>query len=128
VDNETGILTLHATEPSLAALVDDSDAKVRIAQNEDGEPLMTRALILAATALALSAGAASAQAVYVTPGYGYVAPAYVTPAPAYVAPAPTYVAPPVVSHYYAAPSAVVVSRPVYDYAPGYAGVIAGPGW
>ena len=62
---------------------------------------------------------------YAAPAYGYAAPAYAAPAPAYAAPtvvivvpAPAYTAPPVVSGYYAAPSAVV-SQPIYDYAPGY---------
>jgi hypothetical protein len=100
-------------------------------------------LVLGVATLALSAGAASAQAVYpgygyapygygyaataplydyAAPAYGYAAPAYVAPAPAptviIIAPAPAYTAPPVVSGYYAAPSAVV-SQPIYDSAPGY---------
>ena len=101
-------------------------------------------LVLGVATLALSAGAASAQAVY--PGYGYepygygytaTAPLYDYAGPADVAPAPhgygplvyaapvyaptpAYPAPPVAPGYYAARS-VVVSQPLYDYAPGYWG-------
>ena len=101
-------------------------------------------LVLGVATLALSAGAASAQAVY--PGYGYApygygyaatAPLYDYAGPADVAPAPhgygplvyaapvyaptpAYPAPPAAPGYYAARS-VVVSQPLYDYAPGYWG-------
>ena len=109
---------------------------------------MSKALVLGAAALALSAGAASAQVpgydyngatvplygyaappaygyAATAPLYNYAAPAYAAPAQAGTtivivtpAPAPAYTAPPVGSGYYATG---VVSRPIYNYAPGYWG-------
>ena len=109
---------------------------------------MTRAQVLGAAALALSAGAASAQGVYPSYGYGpaplhdYAAPAplydYAGPglpapvhaaphgygpliyAPPLYAPTPAFPAPLAEPGYYTAQS-VVVSQPLYDYAPGYWG-------
>jgi hypothetical protein len=94
---------------------------------------MMRALVLGAAALALSAGAASAQAVYPSPLYDYAGPAALAPVPAtphaygpliftpqlYVS-TPAFPAPPAEPGYYTAQS-VVVSQPLYDYAPGYWG-------
>ena len=100
-----------------------------------------RALVLGAAALTLSAGAASAQAVYPSYsyapyGYGYTATAplydYAGPAssapphgygpliyaPQLYAPTPAFPAPPSEPGYFTAQS-VVVSQPLYDYAPGY---------
>jgi hypothetical protein len=103
---------------------------------------MIKALVLGTAALALSAGAASAQAVY--PGYGYApygygytatAPLYdyagptwsarpphgygpLIYAPQLYAPTPAFPAPPAEPGYFTAQS-VVVSQPLYDYAPGY---------
>ena len=101
---------------------------------------MTRALVLGAAGFMLSAGVASAQqAVY--PSYGYyrvtaplydyagpasAAPAHAGPhrygplihAPQLYAPTPAFPAPPAEPGYYTGQS-VVVSQPVYDYAPGY---------
>jgi hypothetical protein len=103
-------------------------------------------LVLGAAALAVSAGAASAQAVY-PPGYGYgaygygytataplydyagpasAAPVHAAPhgygpliyTPQLYAPTPAFPAPPAEPGYYTAQS-VVVSQPLYDYAPGY---------
>ena len=107
---------------------------------------MTRALVLGAAALMLSAGVASAQqAVYPSYGYGpygyyyrvtaplydYAGPASAAPAhagphrygplihaPQLYAPTPAFPAPPAELGYYTA-QPVVVSQPVYDYAPGY---------
>ena len=109
---------------------------------------MSKALIFGLCATALSAGTASAQepgydgngataplyGYAAPPAYGYAAtaPLYNYAAPAYAAPAqagttivivtpapgPAYTAPPVGSGYYAAG---VVSRPIYNYAPGYWG-------
>jgi hypothetical protein len=102
-------------------------------------------LVLGVAALALSAGAASAQVVY--PGYGYepyghgytatgplydyagpasAAPVHAAPhgygpliyTPQLYAPTPAFPAPPAEPGYYTAQS-VVVSQPLYDYAPGY---------
>ena len=108
---------------------------------------MMRALVFGAATLALSAGAASAQAVYPVYGYGphgdgytVTAPLYdyagpASPAPVHTAPhgygplvyeaqvyapTPAYPAPPATPGYYTAPS-VVVSQPLYDYAPDYWG-------
>ena len=100
-----------------------------------------RALVLGAAALTLSAGAASPQAVYPSYsyapyGYGYTATAplydYAGPAssppphgygpliyaPQLYAPTPAFPAPPSEPGYFTAQS-VVVSQPLYDYAPGY---------
>ena len=98
-----------------------------------------RALVLGAAALALSAGAGSAQPAYPSNGYGpYAAPLYDYAGPASAAPAhagphrygplihtpqlyaptPAFPAPPAEPGYYTGQS-VVVSQPVYDYAPGY---------
>ena len=100
-----------------------------------------RALVLGVTALTLLAGAASAQAVYPSYsyapyGYGYTATAplydYAGPAssapphgygpliyaPQLYAPTPAFPAPPSEPGYFTAQS-VVVSQPLYDYAPGY---------
>jgi len=84
--------------------------------------------------LALSAGAASAQSVYpshdaytpTAPLYDYAGPTSGTPrgygpliyTPQLFAPTPAFPAPPAEPGYYTAQS-VVVSQPVYDYAPGY---------
>jgi hypothetical protein len=103
---------------------------------------MMRALVLGSAALALSTGAASAQSMhpgygYGPYGYGYTAPAplydYAGPAsaaprrygpliytPQLYAPTPAFSAPPAEAGYYTAQS-VVVSQPLYDYAPGYWG-------
>jgi len=97
-------------------------------------------LVLGVATLALSAGAASAQALYPSYGYepygyGYTATAplydYAGPAsaaqhrygpliytPQLYAPTPAFPAPPAEPGYYTAQS-VVVSPPLYDYAPGY---------
>jgi len=97
-------------------------------------------LVLGAAALALSAGAASAQAMYPSYsygpyGYGYRAPAplydYAGPAsaiphgygpliytPQLYTPTPPFSTPPAEPGYYIAES-VVVSQPLYDYAPDY---------
>ena len=97
-------------------------------------------LVLGVATLALSAGAASAQALYPSYGYepygyGYTARAplydYAGPASAaqhrygpliytsqLYAPTPAFPAPPAEPGYYTAQS-VVVSQPLYDYAPGY---------
>jgi hypothetical protein len=95
-------------------------------------------LVLGAAALALSAGAASAQTVYpgydgytaTAPLYDYAGPASSAPvhaaphgygpliyAPQLYAPTPAFPAPPAEPGYYTAQS-VVVSQPLYDYAPG----------
>ena len=95
---------------------------------------MMRALVLGAATLAISAGAASAQAVYpsgTAPLYDYAGPASSAPvpttplrygpliyAPQLFAPTPAFSTPPAAPGYYTAQS-VVVSQPVYDYAPGY---------
>src|SRR5215472_16755272 len=98
-----------------------------------------RALILGA-ALALSTGAASAQALYPSDGYGAYGYGYTAPAPLYdyagpasatpngygpliytpqlYAPSPAFPAPPPEPGYYVAQS-VVVSQPLYEYAPDY---------
>ena len=95
-------------------------------------------LVLGAAALALSAGAASAQALYPSNGYGpygygyrapaplydYAGPASATPhgygpliyTPQLYAPTPAFPTPPAEPGYYTAQS-VVVSQPLYDYAP-----------
>jgi hypothetical protein len=97
-------------------------------------------LVLGVAALALSAGAASAQALYPSDGYGPYGYGYIAPAPLYdyagpasatpngygpliytpqlYAPTPAFPAPPAEPGYYTAQS-VVVSQPLYDYAPGY---------
>jgi hypothetical protein len=102
---------------------------------------MMRALILGA-ALAIAAGAASAEALFPSYGYGPYGYAYTAPAPLYdyagppsgaprgygqliyapqlYAPTPAFPAPPEEPGYYTAQS-VVVSQPLYDYAPGYWG-------
>jgi len=99
-------------------------------------------LVLGLATLALSAGAASAQALYPSDGYapygyGYIAPAplydYAGPAsatpngygpliytPRLYIPTPAFPAPPAEPGYYTAQS-VVVSQPIYDYAPSYWG-------
>jgi len=98
---------------------------------------MLRPLVLGATAFALSAGVASAQqAPYgyyrvTAPLYDYAGPASAVPlhagphrygpliyTPQLFAPTPAFPAPPAEPGYYTAQS-VVVSQPVYDYAPGY---------
>src|SRR6516162_11839495 len=97
---------------------------------------MVRALVLGAAAFALSAGVASAQQPYgyfrgTTPLYDYAGPASAAPVhagphrygpliytPQLYAPTPAFPAPPAEPGYYTAQS-VVVSQPVYDYAPGY---------
>jgi hypothetical protein len=98
---------------------------------------MVRPLVLGATAFALSAGVASAQqAPYgyyrvTAPLYDYAGPAPAAPlhagphkygtliyTPQLFAPTPAFPAPPAEPGYYTAQS-VVVSQPVYDYAPGY---------
>jgi hypothetical protein len=98
--------------------------------------------VVLGTALAISAGAASAQALYPSDGYGPYGYAYTAPAPLYdyagpasatpngygpliyapklYAPSPAFAAPPAEPGYYTAQS-VVVSQPLYDYAPGYWG-------
>jgi hypothetical protein len=103
-----------------------------------------RAFILG-TALALSAGAASAQAVYPSDGYGPHGYGYTAPAPLYdyagpaaaspkgygpliytpqlYEPSPAFPGPPAEPGYYTAHS-VVVSQPLYEYAPGYWGPAA----
>jgi hypothetical protein len=97
---------------------------------------MMRALVLGAAALSLSAGAASTQTLYpgydgyaaTAPLYDYAAPAHAAPhgygplvyTPQVYAPTPAYPAPPAEPGYYTARS-VVVSKPLYDYAPGYWG-------
>jgi hypothetical protein len=95
-------------------------------------------LVLGAAALALSAGAASAQALYPSNGYGPYGYGYKAPAPLYdyagpasatphgygpliytpqlYAPTPAFPTPPAEPGYYTAQS-VVVSQPLYDYAP-----------
>jgi hypothetical protein len=100
-----------------------------------------RALILGA-ALALTTGAASAQALYPSKGYGPYGYGYTAPAPLYnyagpasatpngygpllytkqlYAPSPPFPAAPLEPGYYVAQS-VVVSQPLYEYAPGYWG-------
>jgi hypothetical protein len=96
-------------------------------------------LVLGAAAFALSAGAASAQALYPSDGYGrlrlhtsplydYAGPASATPngygpliyTPRLYIPTPAFPAPPAEPGYYTAQS-VVVSLPLYDYAPSYWG-------
>ena len=103
-----------------------------------------RAIVLGVAALALLAGAASAQAVYPSYGYApygysytaraplydYAGPASSAPtphgygpliyAPQLYTPTPAFPAPPAEPGYYTALS-VVVSQPLYDYAPGYWG-------
>jgi len=109
---------------------------------------MMRTLVLGAAALAIAAGTASAQAVNPSYGYGYYDYGYTATAPLYdyagpasgrppahatphgygpliytpqlYAPTPDFPAPPVEPGYYTALS-VVVSQPLYDYAPGYWG-------
>jgi len=105
---------------------------------------MMRALVLGTGALALSVGAALGQALYPSHdygpyGYGYVATAplydYAGPAsgratplgygpliytPQLYVPTPAFPAPPAEPGYYTAQS-VVVSKPLYDYAPSYWG-------
>jgi hypothetical protein len=97
---------------------------------------MMRALVLGAASLAISAGAASAQPVYpsgTAPLYDYAGPASSAPvrttplgygpliyAPQLYAFTPAFPAPPAEPGYYTAQS-VVVSQPLYDYAPGYWG-------
>jgi hypothetical protein len=97
---------------------------------------MMRALVLGAASLAISAGAASAQTVYpsgTAPLYDYAGPASsalvpTTPlgygpliyAPQLFARTPAFPTLPAEPGYYRAQS-VVVSQPVYDYAPGYWG-------
>src|SRR5215472_7687631 len=94
-------------------------------------------LVLGAAALALSAGAASAQTVYpgydgytaTAPLYDYAGPASAAPVhaaphgygpliytPQLYAPTPAFPTPPAEPGYYTAQS-VVVSQPLYDYAP-----------
>jgi hypothetical protein len=126
-------------EPMIAMLVKPPDAKRPHSTRENA---MMRALVLGAAALALSAGAASAQVGYGPHGDGYTvtAPLYdyagpASPAPVHTAPhgygplvyeaqvyapTPAYPAPPAAPGYYTAPS-VVVSQPLYDYAPDYWG-------
>ena len=99
---------------------------------------MVKLLVLGATAFALTAGVASAQqAPYgyyrvTAPLYDYAgpasgrAPAHAAPhgygpliyTPQLFAPTPAFPAPPAEPGYYTAQS-VVVSQPVYDYAPDY---------
>ena len=90
-----------------------------------------RALVLGVATLTLSAGVASAQAVYPSQGdgpygYGYTAtaPLYYYAGPASATPhgyGPlNFPAPPSEPGYYTAQS-VLVSQPLYDYAPGYWG-------
>jgi hypothetical protein len=93
---------------------------------------MSKALVLGAAALALSAGTASAQAMYpsygTAPLYDYAGPASATPngygpliyTPRLYIPSPAFPAPPAEPGYYTAQS-VVVSQPLYDYAPSYRG-------
>jgi hypothetical protein len=97
---------------------------------------MMRALVLGAASLAISAGAASAQTVHpsgTAPLYDYAGPASSAPvpttplgygpliyAPQLFARTPAFPTPPAEPGYYTAQS-VVVSRPLYDYAPGYWG-------
>src|SRR6516165_9959995 len=94
---------------------------------------MTRALVLGAAALALSAVTASGQAVYPNtttgPLYDYGGPTSSAPprgygpliyTPQLYAPAPAFPAPPAEPGYYTAQS-VVISPPLYEYAPGYWG-------
>jgi hypothetical protein len=132
-------------ELNIAMLVKPSNAKPPHSTRENA---MTRAQVLGAAALALSTGAASAQGVYPSYGYGpaplhdYAAPAPLydyagpgLPAPVHAAPhgyrpliyapqlyalTPAFPAPPAEPGYYTAQS-VVVSQPLYDYAPGYWG-------
>lgn len=96
------------------------------------------AIVLGVAALALLAGAASAQAVYPSYGngpplYNYAGPAMAAPVhaaphgyrppiytPQLYTPTPAFPAPPAEPGYYTALS-VVVSQPLYDYAPGYWG-------
>ena len=95
-------------------------------------------LVLGLATLALSAGAASAQALYPSDGYGPYGYGYIAPAPLYdyagpgsatpngygpliytprlYIPTPAFPAPPAQPGYYTAQS-VVVSQPLYDYAP-----------
>ena len=96
---------------------------------------MIRALVLGAAAFALSAGTASSQALYPSNGYTHPAPLYdyagpasATPngygpliyTPRLYIPTPAFPAPPAEPGYYTAQS-VVVSQPIYDYAPSYWG-------
>jgi hypothetical protein len=97
---------------------------------------MMRALVLGAASLAISAGAASAQTVFpsrTAPLYDYAGPASSAPVPTtplgygpliytpqLFAPTPAFPTPPAEPGYYTAQS-VVVSQPLYDYAPGYWG-------
>ena len=102
------------------------------------ESPMMRTLVLGAATFALSAGAASAQALYPSDGYGPYGYGYIAPAPLYdyagktsatpngygppiftprlYIPTPAFPAPPAEPGYYTAQS-VVVSQPLYDYAP-----------
>src|SRR5215472_9101111 len=111
-----------------------ADEKSSASTTEDS----MRALVLGAAGLALSAGAASAQALYPSDGYGpygygykapdllydYAGPASATPhgygpliyTPQLYAPTPAFPTPPAEPGYYTAQS-VVVSQPLYDYAP-----------
>jgi hypothetical protein len=99
-------------------------------------------LVLGLATLALSAGAASAQALYPSDGYGPYGYAHIAPAPLYdyagpasatpngygpliytpglYIPTPAFPAPPAEPGYHTAQS-VVVSQPIYDYAPNYWG-------
>ena len=98
-------------------------------------------LVLGVAALALSASAASAQSAYpsygTAPLYNYAGAASVVHraphaygpliyTPQLYAPTPAFPARPAEPGYYAAQS-VVVSQPLYDYAPGYWGADIG-GW
>jgi hypothetical protein len=111
-----------------------------IGRKLQGRLVMSKALILGATALALSAGAASAQ-VYVSPGYGYgygygaplydyaapaygyaaTAPLYNFAAPAYAAPATAGTTVIIVTPGAPAYTAPPVGSGYYNYAPGYGG-------
>src|SRR6516162_596380 len=94
----------------IAMLVKPADA---LRPHSTRENAMTRAFVLGAAALTLSAGAASAQAVY--PSYGYGPYGYDS---ARLFPG---------SYYSYTAQSVVVSQPLYDYAPGYWGADIG-GW
>ena len=111
---------------------------VRPPDAQHRESPMMRTLVLGAATFALSAGAASAQALYPSDGYGPYGYGYIAPAPLYdyagpasatpngygpliytprlYIPTPAFPAPPAEPGYYTAQS-VVVSQPLYDYAP-----------
>jgi hypothetical protein len=124
-------------------LISEQSVHVMLRASSEGPSFATEEfmgkLVLGAAALALSAGAASAQTVYpgydgytaTAPLYDYAGPASSAPvpttplrygpliyAPQLFAPTPAFPTPPAAPGYYTAQS-VVVSQPVYDYAPGY---------